>query len=265
MAAAHHVCNRFSQDLEQVDNDLPGALEPVLIQLFSVIVSAVLVCIGSGYVAATIPVFIVLLYLVQNYYLRTSRQLRFLDIEAKAPLFSQFLEASGGVSSIRAYGWTAEYMERSYDVLDASQKPFYLLKSIQRWLNLVLDLLVAGIAILLVAFATNLPGGSTNFLGVALFSVIDFSSTLQSLVTQWTRLETAIGAIARILSYIQKTECENFSNETQKAPQDWPDSGSIVFDNISATYQALLDPVLRQISFTVQPGEKVAICGRTGR
>lgn len=202
---------------------------------------------------------------VQFFYLRTSRQLRLLDIEAKAPLFSQFLETVGGVACIRAYGWAQRYTERHYKVLNISQKPYYLLWCIQRWLTLVLDLLNAGLAVMLVAIATNVRSASTPFLGVALFNIVTFSSTLQTLVTAWTQLETALGAINRVRSYSQDVKDENLPNENGSVPDKWPESGAIAFNDVSASYDPSLGPVLKGVSLSINAGEKVAICGRTGR
>lgn len=256
---------RFSQDLELIDSDLPQSIDETVSQFLSVIVSAVFVFIGSGYVIAVLPLCTIALGLIQVYYLRTSRQLRLLDIEEKAPLFSQFLETVNGVACIRAYGWSEEYTEQNYKNLNRSQKPYYLLWCIQRWLTLVLDLLNAGVATLVVALATNLEGGSTGFLGVALFNIVIFSLTLQGLVTAWTQVETALGAINRIRSFILNVENENQEDEVGTVPEDWPERGGIVFKDISASYEVSLGPVLKEISFSIQPGEKIAICGRTGR
>lgn len=206
-----------------------------------------------------------MLGLIQVYYLKTSKQLRLLDIEAKAPLFSQFIETVNGVACIRAYGWSQEYKNQNYEALNRSQKPYYMLWCIQRWLTLVLDLLNAGVATLVVALATNLEGGSTGFLGVALFNIVIFSSTLQGLVTAWTQVETTLGAINRIRSFILNVENENQEGEVGTVPDEWPQQGGIVFENISASYEASLGSVLKEISFSIQPGEKIAICGRTGR
>ncbi|KFY91854.1 hypothetical protein V498_05291 [Pseudogymnoascus sp. VKM F-4517 (FW-2822)] len=285
--------NRFSQDLELIDNDLPQSIDETVSQFLSVIVSAIFIFIGSGYIVAVLPLCIIALGLIQVYYLQTSRQLRLLDIEAKAPLFSQFLETVNGVSCIRAYGWSQEYMEQNYEALNRSQKPYYLLWCVQRWLTLVLDLLNAGVATLVVALATNLEGGgstgflgvallnagvatlvvalatnleggSTGFLGVALFNIVIFSSTLQGLVTAWTQVETALGAINRIRSFILNVENENQEGEVGTVPDDWPLKGGIVFEDITASYEVSLGPVLKEISFSIRPGEKIAICGRTG-
>ena len=248
-----------------IDNDLPQSIDETVSQFLSVIVSAVFVFIGSGYVIAVLPLCIIVLGLIQVYYLKTSKQLRLLDIEAKAPLFSQFIETVNGVACIRAYGWSQEYKNQNYEALNRSQKPYYMLWCIQRWLTLVLDLLNAGVATLVVALATNLEGGSTGFLGVALFNIVIFSSTLQGLVTAWTQVETTLGAINRIRSFILNVENENQEGEVGTVPDEWPQQGGIVFENISASYEASLGSVLKEISFSIQPGEKIAICGRTGR
>jgi ATP-binding cassette subfamily C (CFTR/MRP) protein 1 len=234
-------------------------------QFLSAIFSGILVFIGSGYASAAIPICILCLGLIQFFYLRTSRQLRLLDIETKAPLFSHFLETISGVACIRAYGWTEQYHTHNRAALDASQRPYYLLWCIQRWLTLVLDLFVAGLAVLLVALATNLKSGSTGFLGVALFNVVTFSTTLQLLVQEWTQVETAIGAVSRIRSYVANVQDENKDGEDGTVDSDWPRVGAVVFKNVEASYEASPEPVLKQINLVVKPGEKIAICGRSGR
>ncbi|KAJ5799694.1 uncharacterized protein N7518_001762 [Penicillium psychrosexuale] len=98
---------------------------------------------------------------------------------------------------------------------------------------MVLDLFVAGIAIILVAFATNIRGsGSTGYLGVALYQIVTFSTTLQTLVTEWTQVEMALGAISRVRTYILDAKDENLPNETGHVSDKWPAKGAIVFNAI---------------------------------
>ena len=70
----------------------------------SCIVQLVLVAMGSGYMAATLPLLILVLYVMQKFYHRTSRQMRFLDLEAKSLLYQKFTETLEGVATIRAIG-----------------------------------------------------------------------------------------------------------------------------------------------------------------
>jgi ATP-binding cassette, subfamily C (CFTR/MRP), member 1 len=145
--------NRFSQDMELVDGQLPGALMNT--------VSILLLCIGYGaltaaaslWIALSFPGVIFIFYAVQKYYLRTSRQLRFMDLEAKSPLYTQFIESLGGLATIRAFGWENDSQVHNNELLDSSQQPFYLLFMIQRWLTLVLDLVAMGLALIVVGLA----------------------------------------------------------------------------------------------------------------
>ena len=231
--------NRFAQDLELVDLDLPEVLETTIICVISAIAEGALVFVGSGYVAAAIPAVLALLYGIQKFYLRTSRQLRLLDIEARAPLFNDFIEVLGGLASVRAYGWTDTYAQHARTVLNESQKPYYLLFTVQRWLTLVLQLLVAAIAVLLVAIVTTQRTSATSLLGAALFNIVSFGSTLEQLITDWTQLEQSIGAVTRIKAYSESTPKEIHKDDGQRELPGgtWPDSGRVEFRNVSAAYE----------------------------
>ncbi|CAI7570859.1 unnamed protein product [Penicillium viridicatum] len=256
----------FSQDLELIDDELPSSLELTVNAALSCVVEGFLVFVGSSYVtAAVIPVCVLVIYYVAKFYVQTSRQMRLLDIEAKAPLFSQFLEALNGLSSIRAYGWTEDYHRRNQIALDASQCPSYLLYCIQRWIGLVLDLIVACIAVIVIAVAISMKGSpSMNLLGIALFNIVNFSGTLQTLVTYWIGLETSIGAVSRIRSYVLQATTEDLDSETDVVPEDWPQHGGIDIAGLSASYDVSSEPVLMGIDLKIRPGEKIALCGRTG-
>lgn len=236
---SHSLSCRFSQDLELIDDELPCALELTINSVLSCVIEAFLVFFGSSYITvAVIPVCALAVYYVATFYVQTSRQMRLLDIEKKAPLFSQFLEALGGLPSIRAYGWVGDYQHRNQTALDASQRPFYLLYCIQRWLILVLDLLVAAIAVIVISVALSLRGStSNNLLGIALFNIVNFSWTLRALVNNWVDLETSIGAVSRIRSYEQQTATEDLDSETQVVDEDWPQKGCVEIHNLSASYE----------------------------
>ncbi|CAG8925975.1 unnamed protein product [Penicillium salamii] len=242
--------NRFSQDLELIDGELPCALELTINAALSCVIEGFLVFFGSSYItAAAIPFCVLAVYYVARFYVQTSRQMRLLDIEKKAPLFSQFLETLGGLSSIRAYGWEPDYQLRNRIALDASQRPFYMLYCIQRWITLVLDLLVAAIAVIVISVALSLRGtASMNLLGIALFNIVNFSWTLQSLVKNWIELETSIGAVSRIRSYEQQTATEDLASETHVVAESWPQKGCVEIYNLSASYDgksSLVSAILR--------------------
>jgi len=80
------IVNLFSQDMTLVDNVLPQALINFVVSSFEVVGMAAVIATSSPYIAITYPMLLLVLYVLQRFYLRTSRQVRLLDLEAKSPL-----------------------------------------------------------------------------------------------------------------------------------------------------------------------------------
>ncbi|PLB43601.1 P-loop containing nucleoside triphosphate hydrolase protein [Aspergillus steynii IBT 23096] len=257
--------NRFSQDMSVVDTELPFALIDLCLNLAIALFAAVLMCVFSGYFAAIFPFVLFLCWLLQKFYLRTSRQVRVLDLEAKSPLFTQFLETLLGLSTVRAFGWERNFQENHLELLDASQRPYYLLFCIQRWLALVLDLMVAAMATILMVLVVKLRSQfAPQFVGLALLNVTSFNESLALIIKGWTMLETSFGAIARLKQFCGETETENLPLEVSPVPEGWPLHGHISIKNMTASYSPASEPVLHSIDLDIPAGFKVGICGRSG-
>lgn len=213
------------------------ANEETLLALFDSLVSLGIIAAGAYYGAFTIPFLLAALYALQYFYLRTSRQMRHLDLEAKSPLYTQFTEMALGAEHIRAFSWGSEMMAQSFQLLEYSQKPYYHMFTIQRWLSLVLDLMVMAIAVILVALALKLPHTSSEAaVGLALLSVVNFGSSMANVLNAWTRLETSLGAIARLRSFCDETPTENSTVSHINPPKEWPSCGRVEFRGVSAKY-----------------------------
>jgi ABC-type multidrug transport system fused ATPase/permease subunit len=184
-----------------------------------------------------IPFCIIAVWIIQAFYLRTSRQIRLLDLEAKAPLYANFLETTEGLTTVRALHWQRQFTDRNTKLLDTSQKPFYTMFSIQQWLQVVLDLLVAGLATVLVALAVFVTKQtSSGAIGVALVNLLSFNSTLTLLITNWTQLETSLGAVARVKQFVTDPQLQPIARREIACLQGWPSEGRIEFRRISASY-----------------------------
>ncbi|CAI7576605.1 unnamed protein product [Penicillium manginii] len=260
-----NILNRFSQDLQLIDMELPIAAINTVVTFFLCLAQMALIGVGSKYAAISFPFVLGVLFLVQKLYLRTSRQIRFLDLEAKAPLYSHFTDCLQGLGTLRAFGWQHGMEKKNLELLDYSQRPFYYMFAIQRWLTLSLDLIVAGIAVLLIILVVALRGTSlgAGSVGVALLNVIQFSQSIKLMVTFWTNLETHIGSVLRVKEFSQGVESEDQPGEDGEIPPNWPSNGAVTFHSVSAAYRPS-EPVLSEVSLTVKAGEKVGICGRTG-
>ena len=80
--------------------------------------------------------------------------------------------------------------------------------------------------------------------------------------------------MARLKTFSDKTTPENLPGETAVPSESWPEKGKIEIKGVSATYGDLqsvseedaesLDLALKELDITIEAGQKVAICGRSG-
>lgn len=139
-----NILNRFSADTLMIDRRLPPFLLQVGQCLFTLLSQFILPGIVQPLMALTLPFTFLTIYFIQRFYLATSRQLRFLDLETKATVNASFLETLQGVDTIRAFGWQRPIITDNVKKLDLSLRPWYLMMCLQRWLNVIMDLTVLG-------------------------------------------------------------------------------------------------------------------------
>ncbi|KAI6987909.1 P-loop containing nucleoside triphosphate hydrolase protein [Hortaea werneckii] len=259
------ITNRFSQDIQIIDTQLPFASLNTFEAFTSFLMQMIIIGVTARITAIFIPVCMGCVYFTQRLYLKTSRRLRLLDIEAKAPLLAYHIETLSGLPTIRAFGLEQEVMKHTIGLLEASQQPFYLLLCVQRWLGFVLDSIIACLVILIVVFALKVgSSASAGLTGAALVTVIACNQTLANLVESWTMMETCLGAVQRIKDFSEQKPSQPENNMLDMPFEGWPGQGRVEFNNYSGSYGSTSLPVLKNVSLTIRPGQKVAICGRTG-
>ena len=212
---------------------------------------AIIISTMVGWMAAAMALSLITVVVIQKFYLRTSRQLRLLDIELKADLYTSINESLAGLTTIRAFKWQAWCVANNRHRLDRSQTPMYLLFCIQRWLNLVLELLVAGIATLLVGISAALSSSpSAVAVGVSLINIMGFSQNLTNLVTSWVALETSLGAILRVKHFIETTPQELNAKSTNG--ERLPDlNGVLSIRDLFVSYGSVSDVTVAAVSLTI--------------
>ncbi|KAF4338148.1 ABC transporter [Fusarium beomiforme] len=262
--------NLFSQDMTLIDTELPQALLNMMITIFVVIGMAAVVVTSSPYIAISYPFLIILLWMIQKFYLRTSRQLRLMELEAKSSLYTQFADTLTGVASLRAFGWPDASLEVNNQLVDTSQTPAYLLAMIQHWLTFVLQLVVALLATLVVILTTQVKLLTrVGFVGASLATLMSFGETATILIMMYTLLETSLGAVSRLKSFSDNVLPEGGEDgDSIEPPPSWPQSGAIEIRNISASYNGkssilllllrLLDPITAEDSLVAIDGISLA-------
>jgi ATP-binding cassette subfamily C (CFTR/MRP) protein 1 len=80
------VTNHFSQDMTLIDGSLPMSFLNTSVIIATCIGVAAVIATSSQFLIISYPFLAALLWGIQKFYLRTSRQIRLLDLEAKSPL-----------------------------------------------------------------------------------------------------------------------------------------------------------------------------------
>ncbi|KAI3328394.1 putative ABC transporter [Ustulina deusta] len=258
------ILNRFTQDIQLIDKQLPSAFTTLVTQIFKLLMQVVLLCIAEKWLALSLPACITVVYVIQKVYLRTSRQLRFLELEARAGVFSSFLESIEGLETIRTFGWSGDVTRENIVKVNDSSRPEFLLLCLQRWLNIVLDLLAAAIATTVVVIAVSFKGHISGAqIGVALNTMLVANTTLLRLVENWALLETSLGAIARLKTLENMTPFEGGRVLGLDPALDWPQRGHIQLKHATASYQSE-NVALKALNLDIPAGQKLVVCGRTG-
>lgn len=259
------LMNRFSKDLEAVDQEVAPIAIGVLGCALSIVMTIGLITfITPGFLVAAI--FIAGIYFfVGKFYLRSSRDLKRLESVQRSPLFQQFGETLSGITTIRAYGDERRFVRDNMLRINTHSRPFIYLWAANRWLAFRIDVIGDFVSFFAGAFVVLSIGKiDAGAAGLSLSYAISFAESTLWLVRLYAMNEQNMNSVERIKEYLDvEQEAVAVIEETRPA-QNWPAHGSVEFIGYSTRYRPDLEPVLREVTFKINPMEKVGIVGRTG-
>lgn len=113
---------------------------------------------------------------------------------------------------------------------------------------------------LLILYILYFLGAMAGKVGLALTQALSLTGMLQWGIRQWAEIENHMTNVERVLEY---TNLEQERNAGRK-PNDWPKEGKVEYSDVTLKYRGGDAPVLKNISFVIEPMQKVGIVGRTG-
>ncbi|KAI8633111.1 ATP-binding cassette transporter protein [Xylariaceae sp. FL1651] len=258
------ITNRFSRDVDVMDNNLTDAMRQYFLTLSTIIsVFALIIAFFHYFAIALVPLSIFFV-LAASYYRASAREVKRFESVLRSVVFAKFSEGLSGVASIRAYGLQKRFVGDLRNAIDEMNSAYYLTFSNQRWLSIRLDLignlLVFTTGILVVTSRFSVP---PSIGGLVLSYILSIVQMLQFTVRQLAEVENGMNAVERLLYYGTQLE-EEAPEHTIDVRPSWPEKGEIVFDNVEMRYRANLPLVLKGLSMHVAGGERIGIVGRTG-
>ncbi|OCT89029.1 cystic fibrosis transmembrane conductance regulator isoform X1 [Xenopus laevis] len=277
---AGRILNRFSKDTAILDDILPLSIFD-LTQLVLIVIGAItVVSLLEPYIfLATVPV-IVAFILLRSYFLHTSQQLKQLESEARSPIFAHLITSLKGLWTLRAFGRQPYFETLFHKALNLHTANWFLYLSTLRWFQMTIEMIfvIFFIAVSFISIATS--GAGEEKVGIVLTLAMNIMNTLQWAVNASIDVDSLMRSVSRIFRFIdlpveelinenknkeeQLSEVLIYENDYIKKTQVWPSGGQMTVKNLSANYIDGGNTVLENISFSLSPGQRVGLLGRTG-
>ncbi|KAH5535557.1 hypothetical protein HBI27_170090 [Parastagonospora nodorum] len=259
------LMNRFSKDIENVDQEVAPVAIGVVHCFASIITIVILISIITPAFLIAASVISVLYFLIGRFYINSSRDLKRLESVHRSPLYQQFGETLSGMTTIRAYGDERRFIRENLAKINTQHRPFIYLWAANRWLAFRVDVVGALVAFFSGAFVILSVGRiDAGAAGLALTYAVTFTENVLWFVRLYSANEQNMNSVERVKEYLDvEQEAAAVIPET-RPPSNWPSKGSVEFIGYTTRYRPDFDTVLKDVTFKILPGEKVGVVGRTG-
>ena len=261
------IMNRLAKDMEDIDSMMSFQMQQYVRNVCQILAIVALIGYASPWLLIAFTGLGVIFWAYLRVYRRTSVRLQRIEAVTLSPIFQHFAETLPGLSTIRAFDAGGIEREKSNTYINADTLAEYAARTIDTWIGIRLDLIGALSTAIVVFLFVGLREELNPVLAGFSITYVLTSVNLMSFFSQtMTQLEVMMNAVERIMIFSQQIPIEAaFDSEPgHKPPPEWPSEGRIEFDNVEFTYREGLPPVLKDLSFVIQAGQKVGIVGRTG-
>ncbi|KAK5646963.1 hypothetical protein RI129_005427 [Pyrocoelia pectoralis] len=234
------ILNRFSKDMGLVDESLPNV-----------------------WLLVPTVVLAIMFHFLRKFYLASSRNIKRLEGLTKSPVFSHLNASLQGLTTIRALRAESALMMEFDSHQDLHSTTYFLYLSTARafgyWLDLICIMYILIVTFSLFAFEDSTTGSSV---GLVITQSVGIIGLLQWSTRQSAEVENYMTSVERILEYSKIEQEDSVLNK--ELPDLWPQRGEIKFVGVFLSYFPEVPFVLKDLSFTIKPREKIGIVGRTG-
>ncbi|XP_048586469.1 ATP-binding cassette sub-family C member 4-like [Nematostella vectensis] len=255
------ILNRFSADIVEIDNILPPYLVYTLI-VCDLFVSLIIPTLASYWLLVSVILPVVMLVWYGKAFVRITREVTRLQALARSAVFSHISSTVEGLTTIRLHDARDEFIKQNHSYQDCRNRATFLVFSSMAWLKIRADLISTAV-LTITSVVTILLSSSVGFIGLAItysmMLVIDTAFVIQSAGF----LQDAMTSVQRVMEYCRLSP-EPAYQITKTPPCGWPRHGAVSFSYVSLRYYSDGPQVLKGVTFSIEPQQKIGIAGRTG-
>ncbi|KAJ9083268.1 Multidrug resistance-associated protein 5 [Entomophthora muscae] len=191
------------------------------------------------------------------------------EASSRPPMFSHLSATLEGLHSIRVYKVQARFDAYNLTKIDTTNKAIMALTLVKCWTSLYIDFLASlfiyATALLFLSLKADNVKLSHGVAGLALTNAMQLLMFGQWTAQAMLDFHSSIWSIDQLVHYRSSISPEGPPIiDDCRPPPNWPATGQIDFRHVSLRYHRYEVAVLKNVSFTIQGREKVAIVGRTG-
>ncbi|KAF9911676.1 hypothetical protein EC991_002794 [Linnemannia zychae] len=259
------IINRFSSDISTIDDEVSNGIQGFFSCVTTLVGIIVIISLNMP-VFLVAAFFIVIIYgAIGALYVPISRDLKRLNSNSKSPILNHFNESLNGLATIRAYGFQKRFLTKNMINLDDNNRTFFLLWSTNRWLHWRVDVVGASVAFITgILILQNYDQLEPGWAALSLTYSLMFTGNVVWFIRMYAMNEMNLNSVERVVEYMDLESEPAPIIEGSRPPASWPHAGEIKIDHLTMRYAPDTPEVIKDISLTIHPGEKVGVVGRTG-
>lgn len=281
------ILNRFTKDIEQIDDSLYWGFECYFYKLSKMIIQIWIfgLYLGKEIVACILMMAAVCMW-YQRQFMAARREILRLDAITRTPMLNTLLDICKGLPTIRGLDKSEWMLQKFVDRFDDTLKNRILKEGLNMWYRLRASLAVCFLCVLpayLIIFYRT-PQIVVSDMMVTIIMGTALSTDMIELLFEWSRFEGCLIAVERCYNfhkiipeagykcYQESAKHINGSDQSfrlidaarEKQSQSVITEGRVVFYQVTFRYLTASKPTLKNVSFEILPKQKIGVVGRTG-
>lgn len=260
------LTSRLTSDTTLLQTVIGSSLSMALRNLLLLIGGMVLLTLTSPKLMLLVLIGIPIVVTPIVIYIRRTRHLARQSQDRVADLGAEVAEIVGAIPTVHAFTGeamaAAQFTSRAEDAFISARRR---IQSRAILTATVIFLVFSAIGVILWLGGHDVLAGrlTAGQLSAFIFYAVLVAGAAAAISEVMADLERAAGATARIYDLLNETA--QIADPVDPISLPIPAQGAIVFDHVSFAYRSAPDrPVLHDVSFAINPGERVAIVGPSG-